>query len=486
MGFTTGSFLFLFLPVTLCLLLLYTALTRGSANASGKWLLFLSGLVFYAWSSLRYAGILLAYALAIYVFALLLQKQTNDRTDGSHQTNQLRADKKWLLAVPVSLTVLFLAFAKYCPWLLELINADGAEGKRILSLVALPGLSFITFSAISYLVDIGRGEAVAGSFLDCLCYFFFFPKLISGPIVTWHDFQPQLVQRRVTARDLTAGFNRLAIGMAKKLILADTFGNYALDIQAGGGDVPAAWLVWLLYGMQIYYDFSGYSDMAIGLGRMFGFQITENFNFPYRSLSLTEFWRRWHISLGSFFRNYVYIPLGGNRKGKGRTLLHLFLVFLLTGIWHGAGPAYLLWGVLHGVMVCAERLARDCRWYRRIPGIFKWMFTFFFVFSSWQLFRCGDVSMAWESLCSLFGARAGESAGMSIYYYLDNQLLIIGAIGIVGMLLPGNSRVLRLYERLREQPAFALLQELVLLLLFLLAVIFMVDSTYRPFIYFQF
>ncbi|MGC4017980.1 MAG: MBOAT family O-acyltransferase [Muricomes sp.] len=205
------------------------------------------------------------------------------------------------------------------------------------------GISFITFSAVSYVVDIYRGDSSAGSILDTALYISFFPKVVSGPIVLWKDFQPQIKNRTVNDVQFMDGLNRIMIGYAKKVLLADSFGLMVADIQQkmeAGMDVPTAWWCALLYMLQIYYDFAGYSDIALGFGKLLGFQFKENFHFPYVSASITEFWRRWHISLGAWFREYIYIPLGGNRKGKTRTLVNLFIVFLVTGIWHGAGWNY--------------------------------------------------------------------------------------------------------------------------------------------------
>ena len=300
------------------------------------------------------------------------------------------------------------------------------------------GISFITFTAISYLVDVFRGDAEAGSLLDVFLYLSFFPKVISGPIVQWKDFQRQTVHRRVDETEFLDGLNRIMIGFAKKVILADSFGAVIskIDPYIGVGmDVPTAWLFAFFYMMQIYYDFSGYSDIAIGLAQLFGFRFKENFQFPYRSKSITEFWRRWHISLGTWFRSYIYIPLGGNRKGMKRTLWNLFCVFLLTGIWHGAAWNYILWGVINGVCVLVERCIREKRFYQKIPAIGKWVVTMAIVFFSWQVFYFSDFSRLEVFLKSLFGLSAANAASAVEYtyqHYLTIKLIFLSVVAVLG------------------------------------------------------
>ena len=237
--------------------------------------------------------------------------------------------------------------------------------------------------------------AKAGGFLDAALYMTFFPKIVSGPIVLWKDFSIELSARVFSEDRFVYGINRFIIGLGKKVLLADTFGSVVVNIQDQmyyGIDIPTAWGCTLLYFLQIYYDFSGYSDMAIGLSSMFGFKLKENFSFPYLSTSITEFWRRWHISLGTWFREYVYIPLGGNRKGFYRTLVNLFIVFLITGVWHGAGAGYLCWGIAHGICIVAERCVRDKKLYKMIPGVVKWAVTTLIVMLGWQVFHIAGMS----------------------------------------------------------------------------------------------
>lgn len=246
------------------------------------------------------------------------------------------------------------------------------------SLVAPLGISFLTFSAISYIVDIYRGNATSGSLIDCMLFLSFFPKIISGPIILWKDFQAQINNISISFNMNIEGINRIMIGFAKKVILADSFGVCLNLISLTNVDRITAIGGVFLYMLQIYYDFSGYSDIAIGISYLLGFKVKENFNFPYRSISISEFWRRWHISLGTWFREYIYIPLGGSHGSLNKTLRNLAIVFALTGIWHGAGFNYILWGGINAIFAIAERLFRNNTYYIKTPKIIKYVITRFY------------------------------------------------------------------------------------------------------------
>ena len=354
------------------------------------------------------------------------------------------------------------------------------------ALAAPLGLSFITFSAISYLTDIYRGQASAGSLTDCALYLTFFPKVISGPIVLWKDFQRQMPDRKISLELYTAGINRMMAGFAKKVILADTFGACLAEIGLANIDRVTAVGTLVLYMLQIYYDFSGYSDIALGLSAFFGFEFKGNFNFPYLSKSISEFWRRWHISLGTWFREYVYFPLGGSRVPLGKTLRNLLIVFALTGIWHGAGWNYFLWGGANGLLVVIERVIQNRPFYKKMPDVIKYGFTMLIVLLLWQCFRWSSMT----DISALFGIILGTVRFDRICYgwqhYFDARILIFAVIGILGATVLGLPAVQRWKERMLSGKAGCLLQETGLLLLFVLAVLFMVNSTYSPFIYFQY
>ncbi|MGN0789741.1 MAG: MBOAT family O-acyltransferase, partial [Christensenellales bacterium] len=278
------------------------------------------------------------------------------------------------MLIGVVFVVYTLAHFKYSAMLTDLWNYLFKDSKEPKSFVAPLGISFITFSAISYLADIYKGKAESGNLIDCLLYMTFFPKVVSGPIVLWRDFKEQIRSKDINFNNFVEGLNRLMIGFAKKLILADTFGA-CIASATGAIDIPTAFGVSILFMLQIYYDFSGYSDIAIGLSKMLGIGVKENFNFPYLSTSISDFWRRWHVSLGTWFREYVYIPLGGNRKGTKRTIINIAIVFLLTGIWHGAGWTYILWGAINGFCNIIEKLIADKKFYVKTPTVIKWVLT---------------------------------------------------------------------------------------------------------------
>lgn len=322
--------------------------------------------------------------------------------------------------------------------------------------------------------------------LETFTFLSLFPKLVSGPIVLWRDFRPQLINRETNFEKASQGINRIIIGFAKKAILADTFGArihlIENDMLTSSVDTQTMWLRSILYFFQIYYDFSGYSDIAIGLCEIFGFSIKNNFNYPYISTSVSEFWRRWHISLGSWFREYVYIPLGGNRKGN--VYLNLFIVFLLTGIWHGANWTFLLWGVVNGVFVVIERLIKNKTWYNKIPSIIKWFATLSVIFFAWVLFMSPNLSDAGKTYISLF-TTSTEVPNFTWQYYLNNKTGLLLIIATVGSLI-GATPLPKLISKVFDNNIGTIIQKIAFLLLFVVVVLFIVNSTYSPFLYFQF
>lgn len=475
MGFSTQIFLFAFFPVCMVCCGLVHWLDRTETGLLRRlrlrdWMLILFSLGFYGWACFDDMPKLLIYMLAVYALGVLLERRR----------------RKAALAAAVTALLLCLVYYKYWGFLRELVcGLLGVESST--SRIAAPlGISFITFSAVSYLVDVYKGRCGAGSVADCLLYLSFFPKVVSGPIVLWRDFAPQIRARRMDLDHTVRGLERLMIGFAKKVLLADQFGACIAQITASGVDVPTAWGAALLYMLQLYYDFAGYSDMAIGLCGLFGFETKENFCFPYRSRSVTEFWRRWHISLGSWFREYVYFPLGGSRVSLAKNLRNLAVVFSLTGIWHGAGWNYILWGGLNAAVVVAERLARDQRWYARVPGWIKWAFTMLFTLFCWELYRYQSVGEAARWIGVMFGLVRFDRIFYTWQYYFDAQILFLAAVGILGATVLGDDRVRAWYGRVAATVWGYAVQQAVLLVLFVLAVLFMVNSTYSPFIYFQY
>lgn len=471
MSFTTNTFLFVFLPILLAVYFISRAIVKK--EMTGNIILILFSIVFYSWAVAMDALFLLIYSLIVYVLGHLISKKGNKG--------------KLVLTVGLIFLIALLAYYKYLPVIATNIQLNyQLPPNRFTEITAPLGISFITFSSITYLVDIYRGDATNGSILDCLLYMFFFPKVISGPIVPWKDFQNQLVQRNITSDRFISGFNRIALGFAKKVIIANTLAPYESTLLNKPIDTVSAWFGLILYAMQLYYDFSGYSDIAIGLAKIFGFDFEENFNFPYLSTSVTEFWRRWHISLGAFFRNYLYIPLGGNRKGYKRTLINLGIVFIVTGMWHGTGLAYIGWGCIHGFCVIFERIVRNKTWYKKIPTVVKWAVTFFICTMAWEFFRCTSLMSTLTEFGKMFGITSYERENWPWYSYIDTKCIFYLTVAIIGSLLPGTQRVLSMYNSLKDKYWFYILQEVVLYALFILSIIYMMTSTFSPFIYFQF
>lgn len=500
MGFTTTTFLFVFLPILLVVYYVFyikmnkTALL--SSTVAGNIILIIFSFVFYAWALATTAVALLIFSLLVWLLGAWIERVSKTKlavpvyrdTEKKELIVNLSTP---LLAIGVIGIVYMLYHFKYYPLLAPIISSYSYIDPNKYASITVPlGISFISFSVISYLADIYLDKASAGSFLDCLLYILFFPKIISGPIVLWRDFQNQTKARLISIDSFVSGINLVAVGFAKKVILADTFGAHAEILKGQCIDAATAWFGWILYALQIYYDFAGYSDIAIGLGKMFGFEISNNFDFPYRSVSITEFWRRWHISLGNFFKNYIYYPLGGNRKGKYRTLTNLFIVFAVTGIWHGAGMAYILWGTLHGICVVTERAIKDQTWYQAIPKCIKWITTFFISASAWQFFRYGGNGIsALAALGQLFGVHSSYTTADIVFpfkYYADHKVIVLLVIGLLGATVLGDKHIIRFYNKCKSNELFYLLQEIMIIGVLFVSISFMISSNYSPFIYFQF
>ncbi|WP_236906244.1 MBOAT family O-acyltransferase [Clostridium isatidis] len=356
-----------------------------------------------------------------------------------------------------------------------------------LKYIALPlGISFISFQAISYIVDIYRGDAVVNKnpFYVAL-YMSLFPKVTSGPIIKYKHIDEQIRNRSITIEKFSYGIERFIFGLAKKVIISDILGNMSDDIFSvlnTGIDTPSSWIAIICYTLQIYFDFSGYSDMAIGLANMFGFNFIENFNYPYISKSIREFWRRWHISLSTWFKEYLYIPLGGNRKGSTRTLINLLIVFFATGIWHGASPNFIIWGFWHGLFMVIERLIKDKDWYKKIPNFIKLILTLFIVMLGWVFFRVNSISEAIKFIAIMFGIKQYDYVSFDYRYFLNTKLIVWIIIGAV-LSTPLISNIFKKYKNIK---GFELVKTILIGILFIISIIFIVNSTYSPFIYFQF
>lgn len=465
MLFSSIPFLYVFLPATL---LLYFAAPRRMKNA----VLLLCSLVFYGWGEPKYLLLMLFSIAQGYLFGLLIEKYRG----------KTRSTVFFWLSV--SLSLLLLAYFKYADFFLDSFRA--VTGLPVPALqIALPiGISFYTFQILSYVVDVRRGDASAQKNpIDLATYIAMFPQLIAGPIVRYTDVAAQLRTRTHTRAGTAAGTRRFVLGLAKKILIANVLGQLVQQFQtAQAPDTLFHWLYAVGFMLQIYFDFSAYSDMAIGLGAIFGFTFPENFNYPYCSASITEFWRRWHISLGSWFRDYVYIPLGGSRVGKWKLLRNLLLVWAATGLWHGAAWNFVLWGLFYAVLLIAEKFALLPK-LQKHPALGR-VYTLLFVLLGFVLFDAPTLSSAGSRIAGLFGG-AGAVAGVQSLYYLKSYAVVLLLAVLGATPLPK-----RLLARLRKNRVCGVLldvlEPIVLVALLALCTAYLIDGSFNPFLYFRF
>lgn len=471
MLFSSLIFLYVFLPITLVL----TLIARKSWH---NILLLLASLFFYAWGGVSYTLILLISILVNYVCGICI--------DHYKHTNVSR----YFLIGGITVNLLLLLSFKYANFLVDNLNPFLAflELEEIaLKSIALPiGISFFTFQAISYLVDVYQGKSFVQKKLpDLALYIALFPQLIAGPIVRYHDIARQIVDRKISWSSYAEGIERFIIGLAKKVLLANNFAFLADEIFAldpGNLDLLSAWVGIICYSMQIYFDFSGYSDMAIGLGKLFGFQIPENFNFPYVAKSIKEFWRRWHISLSQWFRDYLYIPLGGNRISPMRTYINLIIVFFLTGFWHGASWNFIFWGLFHGFFLILERGAFG-KWLDRTWAGIQHFYLLLVVMIGWVFFRANDFTHGWAYLKAMFSIRNSTSGSFDLVFYWNYELSLAFIIGILA-----STPIFNLLQnnQWKLSTTYQLASTIGLLFLFLWCTMNLATSSYNPFIYFRF
>ena len=430
-------------------------------------------LVFYAWGEPKYVFLMIFSILVNYIFGRLMDK---------HRENKKRLKLMLVLSVVIDLGL--LSVFKYTDFIITNVNAIFGSSFDLLN-IALPiGISFYTFQAMSYTIDVYRNDVrVQKNLIDFGMYITMFPQLIAGPIVRYADVQDQLAERSVTTADFSEGVMRFVVGLGKKVLLANQMGAVWSDIYALGGDVSAlmAWTGAIAYTFQIYFDFSGYSDMAIGLGRMFGFKFPENFRYPYQSVSITDFWRRWHITLSTWFKEYLYIPLGGNRRGLARQALNLLIVWSLTGFWHGAGWNFVMWGLYYFVILFIEKLFL-LKALEKLPKFFRHVYALLLIIIGWVIFASDDVSVLLPYLGSMFGAN-GAIGGMDVYTLLTKAVLLIICC-IASTELP-KKLFLSAAGAMNEKAAFTLKSVLMIALL-ALSMILLIGDSYNPFLYFRF
>ena len=466
MLFSSVPFLYYFLPATL---LLYLIVPRCLKNT----VLLLVSLVFYAWGEPRYIVVMLASVALGYVFGLLIERFRGKRA------------AKVFLTLSVASSLAFLVYFKYADFFITNWNAVTGFAVPLLE-IALPiGISFYTFQILSYTVDVYRGEASAQKNpINLAAYITLFPQLIAGPIVRYSDVDRQLGERTHTLDKTALGIRRFILGLAKKILIADALAAFCSDFSASGEkSVLFFWLYAIAFSLQIYFDFSGYSDMAIGLGKIFGFDFLENFNYPFISGSITEFWRRWHMSLGSWFRDYVYIPLGGNRVSKARGLFNIFVVWMLTGFWHGASWNFIFWGLFFAVCLLAEKL-----WllpHLKKAKVWNHFYVLILVLFSFVLFASEDMETLLFNVKGMIGLGGVPTVTAATLYYLRSYAVIF-AIAIVGSTPLVKKALGAIRDRRIGERVVNVAEPLALTALLLVMTGYLVDGSFSPFLYFRF
>ena len=461
MLFSSITFLYYFLPAVL---ILYFLVPGKAKNL----VLLVSSLVFYAWGEPKYVFLMMATIGLFYGCGIAIGKCETQKW------------KKFWLTVSVVVSLALLAVFKYADFLLGSFGALSGLDVPLLKLALPIGISFYTFQSLSYTIDVYRGQAqVQKNIISFGAYVVLFPQLIAGPIVRYVDVARELDSRTHSWEDFCLGLRRFLVGLAKKILIANQLGELTEIFRASGEkSVLFFWIYAIAFSLHIYFDFSGYSDMAIGLGRIFGFRFIENFNYPYLSRSIAEFWRRWHMSLGSWFRDYVYIPLGGNRVSKGRWVFNILVVWMLTGLWHGAAWNFVLWGLLYAVFLLLEKWVPALQ---KLPSVLKRVYVLLVVVLGFVLFNAKDLNQALGDLAGMFGLAGVPLVTAETLYYLRSYgLLFIAAF--VG----ATPLIRNVAQKLSEKPVGRILEPVVLILLLIVCSAFLVDGSFNPFLYFRF
>ena len=458
MLFSSIPFLYYFLPAVL---IVYFAVPRQAKNA----VLLVSSLIFYGWGEPKYVLLMIVTIAAFYLCGL-----------GIGSAKDKKTQKIWLTA-SVIIGIALLTVLKYADFFLQSFAAVTGLSVPLLKLALPIGISFYTFQCMSYVVDVYRGNAAPQrNIITFGAYVALFPQLIAGPIVRYVDVARELENRETTVEDAMAGMRRFLLGLGKKILLANQLGLLTEVFRASNEkSVLFHWLYAVAFMLHIYFDFSGYSDMAIGLGRVFGFHFIENFNYPYLSKSVTEFWRRWHMSLGSWFRDYVYIPMGGNRVSKARWVFNILTVWMLTGLWHGASWNFVLWGLLFAVVLLIEKWIPALQ---KLPMVLRRIYVLLIVMLSFVLFNATDLSQAMRDMAGLFGGLPLTTAE-SLYYL--RSYAVVFAVSILGATPLPKLLVGRIPEKV-----LAVVEPIVLIALLLICTAYLVDGSFNPFLYFRF
>ena len=463
MLFTSIPFLYYFLPLVL---ITYFIMPKKYRNI----VLLIFSIIFYAYGEPKYVFLMLLEILVAYFGAIIIDKNSKY--------------KDITLVVVLIIHIGLLGIFKYTDFLILNINKIFNSHISLLNIVMPIGISFYTFQIISYLVDVYRKEVKPQeNILKLATYVTLFPQLIAGPIVRYKDINKELDKKDEKLEDVSYGFRRFIIGLAKKVIIANSLGELVNILGSSVSvTIVATWLKAISYMMQIYFDFSAYSDMAIGLGRIFGFHFLENFDYPYMSKSITEFWRRWHISLGSWFRDYVYIPLGGSRMGNGILIRNILIVWALTGLWHGASWNFIIWGLYFGILLFIEKLFVK-KYLEKIPGVFRCIYTLFIVLISFIIFSADSMNGALLTINNLFRAEMFIDEG--VIYYLKSYLplLIVSLFGVTPLI---KNIYITIGKNKNVSKILNILEPVFLLLLLVIVTAYLIDSSYNPFLYFRF
>lgn len=469
MVFSSLTFMFVFLPIVL---LLYYAVPKKFKNL----FILISGLIFYAWGEPVYVLIMIASTLIDYTAGLLIYKFDKNKTV-----------KLICLLVSLIMNLGLLGVFKYSGFIMQ--NIDALFGTSLFDpnhALPLPiGISFFTFQSMSYTIDMYMGKIkVQKNPISFAAFVTLFPQIVAGPIVRYDDIAAELDNRTVDIDCIYDGILKFITGVGKKVLIANNIGmlwTTVKGLEQSELSVLTAWLGIIAFTLQIYFDFSGYSDMAIGLGKMMGFNFPQNFNYPYQSKSISEFWRRWHITLGAWFKSYVYFPLGGSRKGKGRTVFNLAVVWLLTGIWHGASWNFILWGVLYGVVIIIEKLFLG-KILEKIPSFFSWLYTMILVILGWVLFDTADIPTALGYMGAMFGGTGTLVNDQGMYYLLNYGIIIVIAV------FACTDAFKLILEKIKTKAPMLInyLTPFTKLAVLVLSTAYLADATYNPFLYFNF
>lgn len=466
MIFSSLLFMFIYLPMVLVIYYVSPIKWRNIV-------LLLFNVIFYSWGEPIYI-ILMAFSIVVdYGLGLFLDK---------NRENPKKS--KSIVVISVVFNIGLLVFFKYFDFIIENLSyISGLEQLEPLGLALPIGISFYTFQKLSYIIDVYRQESKAQkSFVAFASFVTLFPQLIAGPIIQYRDLENQLEKRKYSIEQFAAGVTIFVIGLGKKVLLANNIGMLWEVYQSTNVQdlsVLGAWLGALAFTFQIYFDFSGYSDMAIGIGRMLGFEFKPNFNYPYCSRSITDFWRRWHISLSSWFRDYVYIPLGGNRKGKNRWLINILIVWAATGLWHGASWNFLLWGIYYGILLILEKLFL-LKWLEKVPRIVTHIYTMFFVIVGWVIFAIEDSTRCLSYIATMFGLQGKSFLQDVDLYYVRNYFAMFILVCCASLPI-----IDRFKKKMNDKMRFTVLM-FGLGIVLLLSTTYLVDSTYNPFLYFRF